>query len=146
MRHKEKAAQDQLVQRKKDLADELTYWEEYLINDFVCGSDFTMADVFLFTYLAQLVRGGISFDSRPNITKSYHNALLFKRHGHLILERHRPPRFMKAYKQNYGKNNICRFINLFHIFLKTYELQATVTETFPCRVFRKLLFLSITRR
>lgn len=73
MRHKEKAAQDQLVQRKKDLADELTYWEEYLIADFVCGSEFTMADVFLFTYLAQLVRGSISFDSRPNIKKYYEN-------------------------------------------------------------------------
>ena len=32
-----------------------------------------MADVFLFTYLAQLVRGGISFDSRPNIKKYYEN-------------------------------------------------------------------------
>ena len=71
MRHKENAAQDELVQRKKDLADELTYWEEYLKSDFVCGSEFTMADIFLFTYIALLVRGGINLDSRPNIKKYY---------------------------------------------------------------------------
>ena len=63
MRHKENAAQDELVKRKKDLADELTYWEEYLKNDFVCGS--------VFTYIALLVRGGINLDSRPNIKKYY---------------------------------------------------------------------------
>ena len=100
MRHKENAAQDELVKRKKDLADELTYWEEYLKNDFVCGSEFTMADVFLFTYIALLVRGGINLDSRPNIniTKNYHSALQFKLHGHPILKRRHPPQFMKAHK------------------------------------------------
>ena len=60
-----------LSERKKMLADELAIWENYLKGDYICGSNFTMADVVVFPTLAFLVRGSLNLEHRPNMQRYY---------------------------------------------------------------------------
>jgi len=61
-----------LEERKKTLAAELSIWEGYLADKpFICGEQFTMADVFLLPILALFVRGSLSLEARPNLKKYY---------------------------------------------------------------------------
>jgi len=60
-----------LEQKHKDLRSELEIWEDYLANSHLCGSQFTMADVYFFPIVAFLVRGSLSLEKRPNMKKYY---------------------------------------------------------------------------
>jgi len=58
--------------KKKALTEELVHWEKYLsAGEFLCGSEFTMADVFLVTTLIFMVRCGLDLSQRPNIKRYY---------------------------------------------------------------------------
>ena len=71
-RHKDKVDEEVLNERRKALAEELAMWEGFLSNsNFLVGDNFTMADVFFFPHLATLVRGGFSFEGRPNLKQYY---------------------------------------------------------------------------
>ena len=71
-RNKDKVDEEVLSERKKLLAEELLLWEGFLANSkFLVGDQFTMADVFFFPHLAVLVRGGFSFEGRPNLKRYY---------------------------------------------------------------------------
>jgi len=68
---KEKIDEKYLEDKRKELAEEVEIWENYLKHEYLCGSDFTMADVFFFPLVAFLVRGGICLEKRPNLKKYY---------------------------------------------------------------------------
>ncbi|XP_057292344.1 glutathione S-transferase A-like [Hydractinia symbiolongicarpus] len=63
--------EEYLKKKREELAKELEIWEKYLEGNFIAGPDFTMADIYVFTYLAVLVRGSLPLDARPNIKKYY---------------------------------------------------------------------------
>jgi len=65
-----------LKTKKKALTEELVHWEKYLsAGEFLCGSEFTMADVFLVTYLMFMVRCGLELSQRPNIKRYYEKVI-----------------------------------------------------------------------
>jgi len=71
-RSKDSVNQDELNERRKNLAEELVIWEGFLSNGtFLAGSEFTMADVFFFPHLAMMVRGSLSFEKRPSLKRYY---------------------------------------------------------------------------
>lgn len=71
MTPKDQVDQKHLEDKRKQLTQELVIWEDYLKDEYLCGSEFTMADVFFFPIVAFLVRGSMSLDSRPNLKKYY---------------------------------------------------------------------------
>lgn len=68
---KENVDEEHLQKRRKELATELDHWENYITGDYLVGESFTMADIYLFTYLCVLVRGSLPLDSRPNMKRYY---------------------------------------------------------------------------
>ncbi|PVD31900.1 hypothetical protein C0Q70_07326 [Pomacea canaliculata] len=71
----EEINQDELNAKKKAARTELERWEEYLkaegTDSYIVGSQFTMADVFLFPLLAFGVRGNLNLSSFPAINAYY---------------------------------------------------------------------------
>eukprot|EP00850_Spirogloea_muscicola_P019273 SM000187S03890 [mRNA] locus=s187:201700:203234:+ [translate_table: standard] len=63
------------LEKKDALADELSIWEKYLEGkEYVAGDSFTLADVFLFPFLASSVRFGLQLEQDyPNLGKYYKN-------------------------------------------------------------------------
>lgn len=69
--NKDKIDENSLNERRKDLANEMKIWENFLTTPFIVGDQFTMADIFFFPYLATLVRGSFSLEERPNLRRYY---------------------------------------------------------------------------
>ncbi|XP_045165868.1 glutathione S-transferase A-like [Mercenaria mercenaria] len=63
---------ERLKESTKKAKEELDRWNTILGDkDYLCGNDFTMADVFFYPYLALLVRTGASLSGHPALKKFY---------------------------------------------------------------------------
>ncbi|XP_033726695.1 glutathione S-transferase A-like [Pecten maximus] len=74
---KQESFQKAIKANIEEAQKELAIWEDKLKlsdGDFICGKDFTLADVVLFTFLATVVRFGSSLGKFPAL-KSYYDRL-----------------------------------------------------------------------
>ena len=63
---------EEIVNKKKiELIDELNLWESYLDNDFLAGTNFSLADACLFPVIAYMERLGFDLSQLSNISKFY---------------------------------------------------------------------------
>ncbi|XP_046376800.2 glutathione S-transferase A-like [Haliotis rufescens] len=71
---KDKIDEDKMIPKYKAARRELLLWEGYLSDksDFLVGNNFTMADVFLFPYVAFFVRYGLDIEKYPAM-QAYYN-------------------------------------------------------------------------
>ncbi|KAL4225931.1 hypothetical protein ACF0H5_013919 [Mactra antiquata] len=70
MTPKDKQDEELIKTKTEDAKAELKVWNGYLEGqDYLCGDQFTMADVFVFPQLAFFKRSGASFADFPNLNK-----------------------------------------------------------------------------
>ncbi|XP_046546345.1 glutathione S-transferase A-like [Haliotis rubra] len=71
---KDKVDESRMIPKYKAARRELRLWEDYLSDDsdFLVGNNFTMADVFLFPYVAFFVRYGLDIGKYPAM-EAYYN-------------------------------------------------------------------------
>ncbi|KAK3088002.1 hypothetical protein FSP39_013309 [Pinctada imbricata] len=70
---KNNEVREEFEKKKTAATTEMQIWEGYLKEDgdYLCGNDFTMADVILFPYVAFWIRLGLNKEKYPNIDKYY---------------------------------------------------------------------------
>ncbi|KAK3087199.1 hypothetical protein FSP39_003049 [Pinctada imbricata] len=73
MDEKNNEVREEFEKKKTAATAEIQIWEGYLKEDgdYICGNDFTMADVILFPYVAVWIRLDLNKEKYPNIYKYY---------------------------------------------------------------------------
>lgn len=65
-----------LAKNAAEAKEELKHWEGYLNeNKFVAGNEFTMADIFVFVFIAMCFRQGAKLEEFPKIKKFYNELM-----------------------------------------------------------------------